>query len=82
MTIDAILAEVARIVRDVLDNDDILVATTTSAKDVPEWDSLTNIELVVAIEKHFKIRFASGEIQRFKNVGEMCASIERRLNAA
>jgi acyl carrier protein len=82
MTFDAILADVTRIIRDVLDNEEIQVTAATSAKDVPEWDSLTNVELVVAIERFFKIRFASGEIQKFKNVGEMCAAIERRVSGA
>ena len=82
MTFDAILADVSRIIRDVLDVGDVDVTASTSANDVPEWDSLTHVELVVAIEKYFKIRFASDEIRRFKNVGEMCASIEKRLQTA
>lgn len=66
-----ILAEVQDIFRDVLDNDDIVLKADTVADDVEEWDSLTHIQLVVAVEKHFKIKFTSKEILSWKNVGEM-----------
>lgn len=71
-----ILQQINTIFIDILDNEDILIDETTTAKDIDEWDSLTHIQLVVAIEKHFKIRFTSREIQSWKNVGEMIDCIE------
>ena len=49
-----------------------------SAKDVPEWDSLTHITLLVALEKAFSIRFRTGEAENARNVGEFADLIARR----
>ena len=49
-----------------------------AAKDVPEWDSLLHISLLVAVEKAFQIRFRVGEVEGTENVGEFIALIQRR----
>ena len=79
MEYNEILKQVNDIFKDVLDNDDIKLTGTTTAKDIEEWDSLNHIQLIVAIEKKFKIRFNSAEINSWKNVGEMCEALEKRL---
>lgn len=73
-----ILKQINAIFIDVLDNEDVVIEETTQATDVDEWDSLTHIQLVVAIEKHFKIRFTSKEIQSWNNVGEMLNCIQEK----
>ena len=73
-----ILKKVNDIFIDVLDDEEIVIDATTTADDVDEWDSLTHIQLIVAIEKSFGLRFTSQEIQSWKNVGEMLDCIENK----
>ena len=81
LTTEEILKEVTDIFKDVLENDDIILNRETSAKDIDDWDSLTHIQLVVGIEKHFKLRFKSSEINSWKNVGEMCDAITSKTSS-
>ena len=78
MTKSQMLSEVQDIFRDVLDNDDIVLAYETYSDDIDEWDSLTHIQLVVAIEKHFHVKFTSKEITSWTNVGEMLDCILKK----
>lgn len=70
-----ILAEVQDIFRDILDNEEIVLTPQSSADDVEDWDSLSHIQLIVAIEKKFKIKFTSQEILSWSNVQEMIECI-------
>ena len=74
-----IIKQLDEIFVDVIDNEDIKLTTETTAGDVDGWDSLSHIQLVVAIEKHFRIRFTAKEIQSWKNVGELVASIQSKI---
>ena len=64
---------------DVLDLDDVNLTDATSANDIEEWDSLSHIQLIVAVEKTFGIKFTSLEIMKWKNVGEMVGSILEKI---
>ena len=64
---------------DVLDLDECNLTDETSANDIEEWDSLSHIQLIVAIEKKFKFKFSSLEIMKWNNVGEMVNSLEEKL---
>lgn len=60
--------------------EDVIVTPKLSAADVEEWDSLTHISLILAIEKAFKVRFRVGEVEATKNVGDLADIIRKRLD--
>jgi len=74
-----ILKKINEVFIDNLDNDDIVLTESSTADDIEEWDSLTHVQLVVAVEKKLNIRFNAKEIQSWKNVGEMIDSISTKL---
>lgn len=75
-----ILKKVNEIFIDVLDNEDIVLNETTNSNDIEEWDSLGHIQLIVAIEKSFGIKFKSEDIASWQNVGEMVNRIMQLTN--
>jgi len=77
-----ILQEVEKLCREVCDNNSIVLNETSSANDVDEWDSFAHVSLIMSIEKHYGIRFALGELQNLKNVGELVHVIGLKLNEA
>jgi acyl carrier protein len=74
-----ILAEINMIFNQVMDNDSIQLRFETTAADVEEWDSLTNIQFLLDVEKHFKLRFSSSEIGSFRSIGELCENIKMKI---
>jgi acyl carrier protein len=75
-------AEVLSKLQEIFDDvflDPVILTPALSAKDVPEWDSLLHISLMVAVEKAFGIRFRVGEVEGTHNVGEFADLILKRV---
>ncbi len=72
--------------RDVFDDPTLVVTNGMKADDVDGWDSLTHINLIIAIERQFGIRFATAEISRLKDdgsdVGSLIELVSRKREAA
>ena len=66
------------IFRQVFDDNSLIVTRNTTANDIEEWDSLTHMNLVMAVEQHFKIRFALGELQSLRHVGDMADLVNKK----
>jgi acyl carrier protein len=78
-TLAEILDSLNGIFADVVDDSSVVLRRETTARDVDDWDSLNHIQFIVAIEKHFKIKFTRVEIASWKDVGAMCDAIARKL---
>ena len=65
--------------QDVFDDDEIEIADDTTADDIEAWDSLTHVQLIVAVEKAFGVKFSTVEVMKLKNVGEFIALIDKKL---
>ena len=63
---------------DVFDDESIILRSDLSAKDIPDWDSLTNVRLLFSIEREFGIKFTITEVGDLKNVGELIALIQSK----
>ncbi|MBO8450203.1 MAG: acyl carrier protein [Spirochaetes bacterium] len=74
-----ILQKLEAIFRDVLDNEEICLTEDTTADDIEEWDSLSHIQLIVAIEKGFGIKLSAREVRELADVGEMVLCIADKL---
>lgn len=72
------LAILNGVFRQVFDDDSLVVTRDTTANDIEEWDSLTHMNLVMAVEQRFKIRVALGELQSLKNVGGMVDLVDKK----
>jgi acyl carrier protein len=60
--------------------DEVIVTPELSAKDVPEWDSITHVTLIMAVEEGFGIRFRVGEVEATKNVGDLANLISKCID--
>jgi acyl carrier protein len=78
---DNLLAELQVIFRDIFDQPNLVITRESNASTVEDWDSLTHVNLITAIEKRYKIRFALGELQDLKNVGDMIEMMQEKLAA-
>jgi acyl carrier protein len=78
---DSVIAErLTRTFKCVFDDPNLELQRSTTANEVNGWDSLTHINLIVAIEREFRIRFTTAEISALNNVGGLADLIARKLS--
>ena len=77
---EVLKSKVQLIFREVLDSPHLVLTDSTVAKDVPTWDSLNHITLVMTLEDAFSIKFSTREVMGWKNVGEMLNTLEQRAS--
>ena len=65
-----------QVFRYVFDDDSISIRPEMTANDIDGWDSLSHINLILAIESTFNIRFTQKELLSFRNVGDLSKCVE------
>ena len=80
MTREEVFEKLDKVFQDVFDDEGIHVTDETTSYDIDGWDSLEQINLIVSLEKKFKIKFGMGEAGNMKNVGEMADRILTKIN--
>ena len=75
-----ILDKLQPIFQDIFEDDQLLITAESNADTVEDWDSLAHIILIFAIEQEFEIKFALGELEAMKNVGDMVELMQTKLS--
>ena len=78
MTEEEIYRKLTAIFRDVFDDDDLVARPDLTAEDVPDWDSLSHVRLILTIARQFQTQFSAAEIAELKNVGDLAAMVKRK----
>ncbi len=71
-------ARLTRVFQTVFDDDSLQIRPEMTADDVEDWDSLTHINLITAVEREFKVKLTTSEVMGLKNVGDLTALVERK----
>jgi acyl carrier protein len=75
-----ILEEVTTLLRDIFAQEDLVVTPVTTAADVSGWDSMKQIEIVIAAEEKYGIRLKAREVDAMRSVGDLIALIDEKTS--
>jgi acyl carrier protein len=81
-TSSEIFDEVQDVFRNVLDEPDLVLTRQSNAENTENWDSMAHVTIIAAIQRHFGVKFALGELQGLKEVGDLVDLIGQKLAAA
>ncbi len=73
-----ILSDIGEVCKTVFNDETLVVTQTTSANDIGNWDSMTNLFLIDAIEKKFNVKFSVDDVFNSQNIGDLCNVIMQR----
>jgi len=75
-----VTTELKNVILKQLNLDEFEINDETVAPEVPGWDSLSHVNIIVAVEEHFKVKFKSMEVLKLKNVGDLQNLVNLKLN--
>jgi len=74
----AIYAKLTHIFHEVFDDEKIVLSHETAAEDIPEWDSLSHVRLIISVQQTFGVSLSAAQASNLRNVGELVALIQSR----
>ncbi|MEN9637327.1 MAG: hypothetical protein RL077_5731 [Verrucomicrobiota bacterium] len=69
---------IVSVFREVFDNPALDISDASSAQDVPEWDSLAQVKLIIGLEEEFRIKFTTNEVAEMKCVADLKAALSNK----
>lgn len=78
---EAVKNRIEKVFRAVFKNEALEIFGSTTATDVPGWDSITHLELIVAVEKEFGIEITGFDVMNLKNVGDLINLVQRKISS-
>ena len=78
---DTLRQRLTTIFRNTFFQPDLVIDDDMTAGDVEGWDSLTHINLILAVEKEFDIALTTRDVRSMKNVGDLMQLIARKTEA-
>jgi len=61
---------IREVFREIFDDPNMVISDEVSANDVPEWDSLAQVKLIIGMEEEFEIKFSTHDITQMTSVGD------------
>lgn len=74
-----VFEDIKEILIDVFDDEDLDITLDTCADDIEDWDSLAQMNIMVSISKHFKVKFSVEEIASLHNIGDIVEAVKSKL---
>jgi acyl carrier protein len=74
-----IYAKLTNIFRDTFDREDMLINAETTQSDIDGWDSARQIDIILATEAEFGIRFTTAEAEQIEAVGDIVSLVQSKL---
>lgn len=79
MQTELIYTRLTEIFHDIFQDDEIVLMPETTAADVEGWDSLKNIQLILAVESAFSIRLSAAQAASLAQLGDLVSLIASKL---
>jgi acyl carrier protein len=80
MALPEIYSQLTEVFRDLFDDDSISLTPETTADDIPGYNSLMHVNVILAVESRFNIKFRTSEVEALHNIGNLGELIELKLN--